>query len=499
MPALPRPAARALTAAAAALLLAAPGLPATAAEPASGTAAVTADAATTAATTAATEPSSALSWQPPALSAPEVVRVSATNRDLRLDPARDYVVQMPAEPLSVPGGLIIGGGRNVILVGGEINIPAGVGSGHAGRGLYLKGQTGTIHVEGLLITGAGLNEGINLDQQRGAVVQIQNVRVDTVHGSSSGDHADVLQTWAGPRQLRVDGLTGSSEYQGLFLLPRQFGSQAQPEMMDLRRVDLRGGPSSAYMIWRDDLSWPLHVSDVHVAPRDPSYRGGFLWPKSGAGAGSWPFVQVGTPAGGSFVPEGTAGLGYVSPGYLARPGVRFSDVPQYHPFYDEVAWLAEERITTGFANGSYGPTLPVSRAAMAAFLYRFEGVTGFTAPARAQFTDVPTTHPFYREISWLAQSGVTTGYADGSFGPDRTVSRQAMAAFLHRISGETAYDAPATARFTDVGTGHDFFPDIAWLADRGITTGYADGSFGAARPVARDAMAAFLYRFADDA
>ena len=448
---------------------------------------------TTAATVAPT--SAGLSWRPPLLTAPETIHVSETNRDLRLDPTKDYVVQMPSQPLTGAGGLKIGGGRNVVLIGGEISLPAGVGSGHAGRGLYLKGQTGTIHVEGLLITGAGLNEGINLDQQLGAVVQLQNVRVDTVHGSSSGDHADVLQTWAGPRQLRVDGLTGSTTYQGLFLLPRQSGAQAQPEMMDLRRVDLTGSPESAYLMWRDDLSWPLHVSDVWVAPRDPSYRGGFLWPKSGAGTTAWPYVQVGRPAAGSFVPEGLAGLGYTSPGYLAEPGVRFSDVPQDHPFFPEVSWLADTRITTGFPNGAYGPTLPVNRAAMAAFLYRFSEVEGYTPPTTSPFSDVPTGHPFYKEIAWLAQSGITAGYSDGTFGPELTISRQAMAAFLFRMAEQPGYAAPSSGRFSDVPVGSAFHREISWLAERGITTGYPDGSFGAARAINRDAMAAFLYRY----
>ncbi|WNB85439.1 hypothetical protein [Cellulomonas sp. ATA003] len=49
---------------------------------------------------------------------------------------------------------------------------------------------------------------------------------------------------------------------------------------------------------------------------DPSWRDGFLWPKGdGAGTAAWPSVQVGTPPTGDFVPAGTAGVGYTSPGY----------------------------------------------------------------------------------------------------------------------------------------------------------------------------------------
>lgn len=54
----------------------------------------------------------------------------------------------------------------------------------------------------------------------------------------------------------------------------------------------------------------------------------------------------------------------------------FTDVSPSHPFYDEVQWLAHRGITTGWeeADGTrtYQPAEPTSRAAMAAFFYRYE-------------------------------------------------------------------------------------------------------------------------------
>ncbi len=262
-----------------------------------------------------------LSWAPPVLTDPLVIDVSATRRDLVLDPARDYVLRMPGTPLTVLGGLRVTGGNDVVLVGGEISVPAGATATNSdNRGLYLKNQTGTVHVEGLAITGPGLGEGINLDQRAGGVVQLQNLRIDTVHGSAKGHHADLIQTWAGPRQLLVDGLTGSTQYQGFFLLPLQMGSQ-RPEVVDLRRVDVTGTSTSGHLIWRDTQSWPLTLTDVWLAPRYPDNPATFLYPSgTGAGTEAWPSVRVGAPPGGPFVPVGTAGTGYVSPGYRDATG-----------------------------------------------------------------------------------------------------------------------------------------------------------------------------------
>jgi hypothetical protein len=241
------------------------------------------------------------------------VQITQDDRDLKLDPDRDYVLVMPPEPLV--GELSISGGDDVVMVGGEITVPAGADSN---RGLALKRQRGTIHVEGLAITGEGLGEGINLDQTvPGAVVQLQNLRISTVHGSKSGHHADVLQTWAGPGELRIDRLSASTTYQGFFLLPRQFGDQPEPAAFDLRHVDITGVGEHGYLLWRDELGWPMRLEDVRLRAADPG-RGWeqVLWPRAdGDRERRWGGVVVEGAPGASFVPEGRAGTGYASPGY----------------------------------------------------------------------------------------------------------------------------------------------------------------------------------------
>lgn len=257
-----------------------------------------------------------LSWAPPELEDPEVIQITEDDRGIELEPDRDYELVLPNEPLEVPGGVSIVGGRNVVMIGGEIRIPDDAeDEGGDVRALYLKDQTGTIHIEGVALTGPGLGEGINLDQREGAVVQLQNIRVDTVQGSQEGHHADVIQSWAGPSELRVDRLSGSTNYQGFFLLPQQFGDQPEPELFDLRRIDLTGEDGAGYMLWRDSDSWPVATQDVWVSPPGGEQdREDFLWARD-EGEGTWDDVMVGTPPDGSFVPEGVAGVGYESPGY----------------------------------------------------------------------------------------------------------------------------------------------------------------------------------------
>jgi hypothetical protein len=256
-----------------------------------------------------------LQFAPPKLHSPQTIKVSPSNHLITLKPHQDYVIKMPSSPLREP--LSIAGGHNVVMIGGEIDIgPQGRhASIDARRGLALKGQTGVVHIEGLLIRGKGLTEGIQLDQRLHSTVQIENVRVVGVHARDernfTDNHPDVIQTWAGPARLYVDRLTGSTDYQGLFLNPQQFGGRRnRPRIFDFRNVNIAGLPTARYLLWRG-TPFRMRLSDVWVKParrRPPQLT---MWPTPQA----WTGVQFGTPAGGDFVPVQSVGVHYKSPGY----------------------------------------------------------------------------------------------------------------------------------------------------------------------------------------
>lgn len=205
---------------------------------------------------------------------------------------------------------------------------------------------------------------------------------------------------------------------------------------------------------------------------------------SGLPAGATDLVLVAQPSGTTVAVPVTVG---------AR---QFSDVGPGHPFYTPIMWASEAGIARGYADGTFQPSRRISRQAMAAFVHRVVVGPDASAPActAAPFLDVPVDHPFCAEIAWMSDNGLTTGYADGTYRPSAGTSRQATAAFLYRLTDDV--DAPTCARvpFTDVPVGHPFCAEIAWAADAGITEGYPDGTFRPSRPVSRQAMAAFLYR-----
>ncbi len=173
----------------------------------------------------------------------------------------------------------------------------------------------------------------------------------------------------------------------------------------------------------------------------------------------------------------------------------FHDYAPGATFFDDVLWLAQRRVTLG-DGVDFRPVDVVSRQAMAAFLYRMDHDGQDAGPcATAPFPDVLASNPFCGAIAWLAERQITQGGSDGFFHPTAAVSRQSMAAFLYRYANPSGLVPQCTtAPFTDVAAGSVFCPEIGWLVSQGVTQGYADGTFAPAAPVSRQAMAAFLHR-----
>ena len=229
---------------------------------------------------------------------------------LKLDTGTDYVLKLPADrPLRNAQGISINGGRNVVIIGGTVDVGAGYRASGAQvkRAAYFK-NAGSVFLEGVRFTSStgSLTEGIDIASP-GATVTLQNIDFAVpLVGSESTNHADVVQAWAGPSVLRVDGLHAVTTYQGFFLLPKQHSSAAVSSAgWDLRRVSLVGR-NARYLLWRDAGSYPIRSSDVYLSGSTAQHGG--IWQQGGG----FPGVTVGTAPQSYGAKSGTS---YSSPGY----------------------------------------------------------------------------------------------------------------------------------------------------------------------------------------
>lgn len=172
----------------------------------------------------------------------------------------------------------------------------------------------------------------------------------------------------------------------------------------------------------------------------------------------------------------------------------FTDVKPGQEHYEAIVWAWDNQIAKGYPDGTFRPTTPVNRDAMAAFLHRLAGAPKVTPPRSEPFTDVKKGQEHYDAIIWAFQNGIAEGWGDGTFRPTQSITRDAMAAFVYRYAGSPDVATPSKAPFTDVKPSRKFAKEIAWLKDQGISTGWSDGTFRPSNPMNRDATAAFLYR-----
>ena len=193
----------------------------------------------------------------------------------------------------------------------------------------------------------------------------------------------------------------------------------------------------------------------------------------------------------------------------------FSDVTRDHPFYKEIMWLYDQGLDNGYRDGKFHPERVIKRSDAADLLYRYVGAE-FTPAGRPTFSDVRRSNPDYAAVEWMVAEGlvdVPTGHSP-QFRPSAPLDRATVASWLYRLAGSPAVE-PGTV-FVDVPlsapviTGHHGWhwrppckdvgtvidpAAIAWAVQTGVITPESETVFGVRKPVLRQDMAAYLYRY----
>ncbi|HDH26617.1 MAG TPA: hypothetical protein ENH00_10580 [Actinobacteria bacterium] len=160
--------------------------------------------------------------------------------------------------------------------------------------------------------------------------------------------------------------------------------------------------------------------------------------------------------------------------------------------------IAARGITKGCnAQGDrFCPAQEVSRAEMAVFLVRAIGEEANLPGYLDAFPDVPADAWYTPYVERLAQLGVTSGYTDGTFGPDLPVSRAEMAAFVTRAFGTDTTTHVYSGVFADAPADAWYVAAAETMFDSGLTAGCSAEPrlYCPDAAVPRDQMASFLAR-----
>jgi hypothetical protein len=267
-----------------------------------------------------------LTWAPPALEAPLNINIGTGGGSYNVPDNWDCRVNMPSVP--VTGRVKIRGCRNLVMIGGQIEIPGPPNGKPEEAGLYLTDYTDTVHVEGVELGGKGLTNGLWLSTRYpGTIAQVENVLVREVHAKVEStepdgwteEHPDLIQLWQGPSVLRVDRFSGTAAYQGIVPDSAVYSNPRNTSVyVDIRNtnVKLTGTGVSCYAVFQTPL-YSAPMTSLQNVFCDPGARpwNAALVPSPSSNPGWWGDVQR-TPQGlPQFVDSQKVGLGYESPGY----------------------------------------------------------------------------------------------------------------------------------------------------------------------------------------
>ena len=145
----------------------------------------------------------------------------------------------------------------------------------------------------------------------------------------------------------------------------------------------------------------------------------------------------------------------------------------------------------GYTDGTFGPERDMTRAEVTTMFARLltEQIEADKAYSNT-FSDVPKGCWAANYVGYMQQFGVITGYSDGSFRPDAPVTRAEFAAIASRFEKLTE----GSKSFTDVPDSYWAARYINFAATRGWVTGYSDGTFKPEDPITRAEVAAVTCR-----
>jgi hypothetical protein len=169
-----------------------------------------------------------------------------------------------------------------------------------------------------------------------------------------------------------------------------------------------------------------------------------------------------------------------------KAGPPFPDLKD-HWAAGAVLTMKNRGIISGYPDGKFHPEDPVTRAAMAAMLARAKNLE--PDPGAAGFKDVPSGHWAAGPIGAVRAAGYMQGYPDGSLRPERGVNRAEAAAMLDKAFTPSG---SATAGFKDIDDSYWAAAAIRRMAGAGIISGYPDGTFRPDRVMSRAEAAAML-------
>lgn len=204
--------------------------------------------------------------------------------------------------------------------------------------------------------------------------------------------------------------------------------------------------------------------------------------------GTWGFTQPGESV--------TIAVTFRCTGGELCPSAHLTDVELGTWYHEAVDYVVEHGIMAGVSATAFQPNGSLTRGQVVQILHNLEGKPEETA--EAPFTDT-AGHWALEAIAWAAQNNVVAGYDDGTFGPEKLVTREEFAQMMYNYAKFKGYDLTAggdLTQFPDAGAISDWAETaLSWANGKGLINGHDNGTIDPQGNTTRAQAASIMKNF----
>lgn len=181
------------------------------------------------------------------------------------------------------------------------------------------------------------------------------------------------------------------------------------------------------------------------------------------------------------------------------PGLKFTDIDSTMWYHEGVDFVLTNGMMKGVAEGEFAPNLSVTRGMLVTVLYRAESEP--TAPTEVSFKDLIDGEYYVDAVKWAAENGIVLGYSDTEYAPNDTITREQIAAIIHRYAKFKGFDV-SVGETTNIHSYTDYdsiseyaIPSLQYAVGTGLMKGRTDTTINPTEKTTRAEIATILYRF----
>ncbi len=179
--------------------------------------------------------------------------------------------------------------------------------------------------------------------------------------------------------------------------------------------------------------------------------------------------------------------------------ISFTDLNTKAWYHLDTDYVIENGIFKGVSEKSFAPNANLTRAMLVTVLYRVEGepATNRSIP----FADIDMNAYYANAVIWAQQNGIVKGISETEFAPNNNITREQIAAIMHRYAQYKGYDV-SVGESTNILSYNDFaelseyaIPSMQWACGSGLIKGKTASTLNPLDSATRAEVAAILHRY----